>query len=221
MKRILYALLALLSWFATAQAQVNDDVWVTFRHTTVGCRDAQVLAQLLKGTGKTKDCWAIKESDGAVKVYGVHNGSQGWLAQVDFPGHSFTLWVPASALQAFNDPEPEDDKGASSGGSDVSCRTSDFEIKQLDLTEIVRAAQAAIVVGEIVSHCAEPAYPRLQTTVRALDGRVLATVSGAIDISNIEPGDSAPFRLTLIGKFDGLTIEDVSVTSKIVSVGKW
>jgi hypothetical protein len=104
----------------------------------------------------------------------------------------------------------------------AECHPSNFEIKQLELREIVIGRWAS-VVGEVVSHCTTPAAAILRVTLRTPDGRILAVVSGFSvgDLANIEPGESAPFEQAMSGAFDGLAVRDVKIEGKIVGVTRW
>lgn len=105
--------------------------------------------------------------------------------------------------------------------SAAACSPSDFEIRQLELREVV--ADMAGIVGEIVSHCATPAAAGLRTTLRAPDGRVVGVghhYIGAGGFENIEPGDSAPFD-EAVSIVNGFTVHDLKITGKIVDVIRW
>jgi hypothetical protein len=102
------------------------------------------------------------------------------------------------------------------------CKPSDFEIKQLELREIF--AGAALIVGEVVSHCTTPASAVLRTTLRTSDGRVVAVGQlyiGASTFGNIGPGESAPFNQEVYGVPDGLAVSDLKMEGKIVDVHRW
>ena len=103
----------------------------------------------------------------------------------------------------------------------AACRPSDFEIKQLELSEII--AGYAKIVGDVVSHCTTPAAAGLRMTLRTSDGRVVAVGKryvGASTFENIAPGESAPFEHVLPGKLElsGFALGDLKVEGKIVDV---